>query len=100
MEVDQKSGAKPEIDKVHVSMNRRIDMPPDFHFPEGAAPPSDLIRSHHDPQSFDATDKINMNDVMNTVNNNDIKTDTSNIKLDNSDLNETDESFEKCKTGT
>jgi len=28
---------------VHVSINRRIEMPPAFHFPEDEAPPSDLV---------------------------------------------------------
>ena len=28
---------------VHISINRRIEMPPAFHFPEDQAPPSDLI---------------------------------------------------------
>ena len=29
--------------KIHVTYSRRIEMPPDFMFPEGEAPPSDLI---------------------------------------------------------
>ena len=28
---------------VHISINRRIQMPPAFHFPEDQAPPSDLM---------------------------------------------------------
>ena len=40
-EQDQSDGF---IDQnVHVSLNRRIEMPPDFMFPECEAPPSDLI---------------------------------------------------------
>ena len=30
-------------EKVHVSINRRIEMPPDFMFPEDETPPSDLL---------------------------------------------------------
>ena len=33
---------------VHISINRRIEMPPAFHFPEDQTPPSDLVGSHHD----------------------------------------------------
>ncbi len=32
-----------ESQNVHVSINRRIEMPPAFHFPEDEAPPSDLV---------------------------------------------------------
>ncbi|CAL4065168.1 unnamed protein product [Meganyctiphanes norvegica] len=32
-----------EGEKVHVSINRRIEMPPDFMFPEDETPPSDLL---------------------------------------------------------
>ena len=28
---------------VHISINRRIEMPPAFHFPEDGTPPSDLV---------------------------------------------------------
>ncbi|KAK4292194.1 hypothetical protein Pmani_035020 [Petrolisthes manimaculis] len=33
-------------EKVHVSINRRIEMPPDFMFPEDETPPSDLLGRH------------------------------------------------------
>lgn len=31
---------------VHISINRRIEMPPAFHFPENQPPPSDLLSGH------------------------------------------------------
>ncbi|XP_066983103.1 apoptosis-stimulating of p53 protein 2 isoform X5 [Macrobrachium rosenbergii] len=40
------SNSKTESDtgeKIHVSINRRIEMPPDFMFPEDETPPSDLL---------------------------------------------------------
>lgn len=33
---------------VHISINRRIEMPPAFHFPEDQTPPSDLVGNHQD----------------------------------------------------
>lgn len=38
VKTDNESG-----EKVHVSINRRIEMPPDFMFPEDETPPSDLL---------------------------------------------------------
>lgn len=37
---------------VHISINRRIEMPPAFHFPEDQTPPSDLVGhvTHHQHQ--------------------------------------------------
>lgn len=37
------SNAIHDPQSVHVSINRRIEMPPAFHFPEDEAPPSDLV---------------------------------------------------------
>ena len=38
---------------VHVSINRRIEMPPAFHFPEDQIPPSDLVglNNHDSPDN-------------------------------------------------
>ena len=37
---------------VHISINRRIQMPPAFHFPEDQAPPSDLMGATGQQQDF------------------------------------------------
>lgn len=41
---------------VHVSINRRIEMPPAFHFPEDQIPPSDLVglNNHDSPDNAQA----------------------------------------------
>ena len=55
---------------VHISINRRIQMPPAFHFPEDQAPPSDLIAaggaSGHD-FSKDVADHAAMYPMMNQI---------------------------------
>lgn len=61
-------------EKVHVSINRRIEMPPDFMFPEDETPPSDLLGQkvdeiengsadphvNHQENGMDAIDNFNM----------------------------------------
>ncbi|XP_042881052.1 apoptosis-stimulating of p53 protein 2-like isoform X2 [Penaeus japonicus] len=68
-------GAKSESDggeKVHVSINSRIEMPPDFMFPEDETPPSDLLGRrveeienggdghHKDTRGSDAVDNLHV----------------------------------------
>lgn len=57
---DARNGKGPEKG-VHVSINRRIEMPPDFLFPENETPPSDLLGRGSDasqePGSEDAPDR-------------------------------------------
>lgn len=53
---------------VHVSMNRRIEMPPAFHFPEDEAPPSDLISGAEYPMlPRDVTDNAAMFPMVNQI---------------------------------
>lgn len=48
---------------VHISINRRIEMPPAFHFPEDQTPPSDLVGHGSSPSTSmqDATDNAAAN---------------------------------------
>ena len=54
---------------VHVSINRRIEMPPAFHFPEGEAPPSDLVSGVEYPPMLprDVTDNAAMFPMVNQI---------------------------------
>ena len=45
---DEKLLVRPPMPNVHISINRRIEMPPAFHFPEDQTPPSDLVGNHMD----------------------------------------------------
>jgi len=56
-------------DSVHVSINRRIEMPPAFHFPEGEAPPSDLVSGMEYPPMLprDVTDNAAMFPMVNQI---------------------------------
>ncbi|XP_059086191.1 apoptosis-stimulating of p53 protein 2-like isoform X2 [Tigriopus californicus] len=49
---------------VHISINRRIEMPPAFHFPEDQTPPSDLIANDF---SRDMADNAGMYPMMNQI---------------------------------
>ena len=44
---------------VHISINRRIQMPPAFHFPEDQAPPSDLMGATGHGQQQQDFSKVN-----------------------------------------
>lgn len=46
-----------KVNGVHVSINRRIEMPPAFLFPENESPPKDLIQSD-DKKPTDSVDKV------------------------------------------
>ena len=55
---------------VHISMNRRFEMPPAFHFPEDEAPPSDLISGSEYPTMInmrDVTDNAAMFPMVNQI---------------------------------
>ena len=53
---------------VHISINRRIQMPPAFHFPEDQAPPSDLMgASGQQDFSKDVADHAAMYPMMNQI---------------------------------
>ena len=53
---------------VHISMNRRFEMPPAFHFPEDEAPPSDLISGSEYPMMpRDMTDNASMFPLVNQI---------------------------------
>merc|ERR1719154_484778 len=53
---------------VHVSINRRIEMPPAFHFPEDEAPPSDLISGAEYPMlPRDVTDNAALFPMVNQI---------------------------------
>jgi len=53
---------------VHISMNRRFEMPPAFHFPEDEAPPSDLISGAEYPMLMrDVTDNAAMFPMVNQI---------------------------------
>ena len=53
---------------VHISMNRRFEMPPAFHFPEDEAPPSDLISGAEYPMlPRDVTDNASMFPMVNQI---------------------------------
>jgi len=53
---------------VHISMNRRFEMPPAFHFPEDEAPPSDLISGSEYPMlPRDVTDNASMFPMVNQI---------------------------------
>merc|ERR1719232_1397590 len=53
---------------VHISMNRRFEMPPAFHFPEDEAPPSDLISGSEYPMlPRDVTDNAAMFPMVNQI---------------------------------
>nr|XP_018895668.1 PREDICTED: apoptosis-stimulating of p53 protein 1 isoform X2 [Bemisia tabaci] len=56
-----------EVMNVHVSLNRRIEMPPAFFFPENATPPADLVASVNQ-ESYDKVDhsipKHNCDDIL------------------------------------
>ena len=63
------STASVESQSVHVvSMNRRIEMPPAFHFPEDEAPPSDLVSGAEYPMlPRDVTDNAAMFPMVNQI---------------------------------
>lgn len=54
-------------EKIHVSINRRIEMPPDFMFPEDETPPSDLLGRRVDEieAGADVTDRSSSDSVDN-----------------------------------
>jgi len=53
---------------VHVSINRRIEMPPAFHFPEDEAPPSDLVAGGEYPVlPRDVTDNAALFPMVNQI---------------------------------
>ena len=53
---------------VHISMNRRFEMPPAFHFPEDEAPPSDLVSGSEYPLlPRDVTDNAAMFPMVNQI---------------------------------
>ena len=53
---------------VHVSINRQIEMPPAFHFPEDEAPPSDLISGAEYPMlPRDVTDNAALFPMVNQI---------------------------------
>jgi len=53
---------------VHMSMNRRIEMPPSYHFPEDEAPPSDLISGAEYPMlPRDVTDNAALFPMVNQI---------------------------------
>lgn len=54
---------------VHISMNRRFEMPPAFHFPEDEAPPSDLVSGSefHPMLPRDVTDNAAMFPMVNQI---------------------------------
>eukprot|EP00095_Tigriopus_kingsejongensis_P009602 maker-scaffold832_size90819-snap-gene-0.15 protein:Tk09602 transcript:maker-scaffold832_size90819-snap-gene-0.15-mRNA-1 annotation:"PREDICTED: uncharacterized protein LOC100870125" len=54
----------PANHNVHISINRRIEMPPAFHFPEDQPPPSDLIANDF---SRDMADNPAMYPMMNQI---------------------------------
>ena len=59
-----------ESQNVHVSINRRIEMPPAFHFPEDEAPPSDLVSGSSDYPPLlprDVTDNAAMFPMVNQI---------------------------------
>ncbi len=49
---------------VHVSINRRIEMPPAFHFPEDQTPPSDLLGHEGDSTPQDVGDNASASSPM------------------------------------
>lgn len=56
-DLDDKNNLMVRPPNVHISINRRIEMPPAFHFPEDQTPPSDLVGNHHVATAAnDATD--------------------------------------------
>jgi len=52
---------------VHVSINRRIEMPPAFHFPEDEAPPSDLVGGEYPVLPRDVTDNAALFPMVNQI---------------------------------
>ena len=52
---------------VHISINRRIEMPPAFHFPEDQTPPSDLVSNQPPLLPRDLTDNASMYPMMNQI---------------------------------
>lgn len=52
---------------VHISIDRRIEMPPAFHFPENQPPPSDLLSGHQDIMLRDVTDNPNLYPMMHQI---------------------------------
>jgi len=56
------------VPNVHMSMNRRIEMPPSYHFPEDEAPPSDLISGAEYPMlPRDVTDNAALFPMVNQI---------------------------------
>ncbi|XP_063851388.1 apoptosis-stimulating of p53 protein 2-like isoform X3 [Scylla paramamosain] len=45
-------------EKIHVSINRRIEMPPDFMFPEDETPPSDLLGRRVEEMEADGGERV------------------------------------------
>merc|ERR1719153_23109 len=56
------------LQNVHVSVNRRIEMPPSYHLPEDEAPPSDLISGAEYPMlPRDVTDNAALFPMVNQI---------------------------------
>ena len=56
------------LQSVHMSVNRRIEMPPSYHFPEDEAPPSDLISGAEYPLlPRDVTDNAALFPMVNQI---------------------------------
>jgi len=56
------------LQSVHMSVNRRIEMPPSYHFPEDEAPPSDLISGAEYPMlPRDVTDNAALFPMVNQI---------------------------------
>lgn len=64
---------RPNHHNVHISINRRIEMPPAFHFPEDQTPPSDLLGGDHSSSGGvvmpprDVTDNAALYPMMNQI---------------------------------
>ena len=68
LKVSTTSSENQNAQGVHISMNRRFEMPPAFHFPEDEAPPSDLISGSEYPMlPRDVTDNAAMFPMVNQI---------------------------------
>ena len=68
LKVSASSSENQNQQNVHISMNRRFEMPPAFHFPEDEAPPSDLISGSEYPMlPRDVTDNAAMFPMVNQI---------------------------------
>jgi apoptosis-stimulating of p53 protein 1 len=60
--------ASTNLPNLHMSVNRRIEMPPSYHFPEDEAPPSDLISGAEYPMlPRDVTDNAALFPMVNQI---------------------------------